>query len=217
MNLSEIPSRSDLTRAALVRTALSLFGQHGFEATSTRAIAAGADANVAAIAYHFGGKDGLRRACAEHCAATILTRVRSALPEDLPGSPDAAREMLRRIAQTMIGFLLSAPEAAPVSAFLLREMAEDGPGVDVVYAGLIGPVHASLCQLWATATGSDAQAPATRIAVFAFIGQIVYFRVGRPVVLRRMGWSALGPPEAAQIADVVLGNLDALLSAGSRA
>lgn len=63
--------RSEATRAALVRSARELFGAKGFEATSTREIAALAGANIAAIAYHFSGKVGLRRACAEFVVATI--------------------------------------------------------------------------------------------------------------------------------------------------
>ena len=44
---------------------IRLFGAKGFEATSTREIASAANANIASIAYHFGGKEGLRLACAE--------------------------------------------------------------------------------------------------------------------------------------------------------
>ncbi len=67
-------ARGAATRAALIRVGLDLFGARGFEAASTRAIAAAAGANVAAIAYHFGGKEGLRLACADHVAATIRRR-----------------------------------------------------------------------------------------------------------------------------------------------
>jgi AcrR family transcriptional regulator len=209
-------SRADATRGALVAAALDLFGRQGFEATSTRVIASAAGANVAAIGYHFGGKEGLRRACARHCAAAILERVGPVLAAELPGEPGAARAVLRQIVRVMAGFLLSAPEAQPVSAFLLREMAENGPGIDIVYDALVEPVHARVCRLWATATGGDTEAPETRIAVFAFVGQVVYFRIGRPVILRRMGWQALGPDEAAEVVKVVLANLEAVLDAEAR-
>ena len=54
------------TRDAIVRAAMRGFAEKGFEATSIREIAAMAGTNVASISYHFGGKDGLRAACAEH-------------------------------------------------------------------------------------------------------------------------------------------------------
>ncbi|MBQ0937319.1 CerR family C-terminal domain-containing protein [Ideonella paludis] len=58
------PGRADgeATRERLLLTALRLFAQRGFSATSTREIAQAAGANVAAIAYHFGDKAGLYRA-----------------------------------------------------------------------------------------------------------------------------------------------------------
>ena len=58
-------SAADMTRDALVRAALKLFGRQGFDGTSTREIAAEAKANIGSIAYHFGGKEGLRAACAQ--------------------------------------------------------------------------------------------------------------------------------------------------------
>ncbi|MDG4869780.1 TetR family transcriptional regulator, partial [Guyparkeria sp. 1SP6A2] len=53
------------TQTELIRAAIALFGTAGFGATSTRAIAARAGTNISSISYHFGGKDGLRLACAD--------------------------------------------------------------------------------------------------------------------------------------------------------
>ena len=107
-----LPSaRSEATRAALVRAALDLFGARGYEATSTREIAAAAEANIAAIAYHFGGKEGLRLACADFVVATISEVLADALGE--AGriealSPDAARDLLARFVSAMIDGIVAA-------------------------------------------------------------------------------------------------------------
>src|SRR5262245_47872957 len=47
------------TRNRLLDAAEALFMEHGFEATSLRAITAAADANLAAVNYHFGSKEAL--------------------------------------------------------------------------------------------------------------------------------------------------------------
>ena len=52
------PSTS-LTRERILDAAESLFADRGFRAVSLREITAKADANLAAVNYHFGGKDGL--------------------------------------------------------------------------------------------------------------------------------------------------------------
>jgi AcrR family transcriptional regulator len=47
------------TRTRILDTAEDLFMQHGFEATSMRLLTAKAEANLAAVNYHFGSKDAL--------------------------------------------------------------------------------------------------------------------------------------------------------------
>jgi AcrR family transcriptional regulator len=47
------------TRERLLDAAEQFFLEHGYDGTSSRMITAGADANLAAVNYHFGGKEGL--------------------------------------------------------------------------------------------------------------------------------------------------------------
>ena len=47
------------TRTRLLDAAEKLFAAEGFHATSLRSVTAQADANLAAVSYHFGNKDGL--------------------------------------------------------------------------------------------------------------------------------------------------------------
>jgi AcrR family transcriptional regulator len=47
------------TKGRILDAAETLFMEHGFEATSLRAITAAADANLAAVNYHFGSKEEL--------------------------------------------------------------------------------------------------------------------------------------------------------------
>ncbi|XJN84975.1 TetR family transcriptional regulator [Mesorhizobium terrae] len=73
------PSPADMTQTALIHAALKLFGRQGYDGTSTREIAAAAKANIGSIAYHFGGKEGLRAAVADHIVATIQSIAGQAL------------------------------------------------------------------------------------------------------------------------------------------
>jgi len=50
------------TKARILDAAESLFMEHGYEATSLRAITARADVNLAAVHYHFGSKEELFQA-----------------------------------------------------------------------------------------------------------------------------------------------------------
>ena len=50
---------SEITRQRILKAAVRLFADRGYEATSIRTIAARANVNQAAINYHFKSKDGL--------------------------------------------------------------------------------------------------------------------------------------------------------------
>lgn len=209
-------SPADQTRMALVIAALRLFGSKGFDGTSTREIAAAAGANVGSISYHFGGKDGLRMAAADHIVATLqgiagpaLGNLEAAIDAGLDA--EAARRQLHVILDRMVGFIVARPEAGEIVQFVLRELNQPTPALDRIYEGVFAPVHRQVCKLWEAATGEPAESERTRLTVFTLIGQVVYFRIGRQAVLRRMGWGGIGPNEAASIIDVTRFNLDAIL------
>ena len=74
-------------------------------------------------------------------------------------------------------------------------------------------MHRRFCEVWAAATGEDAESDATKIRVFTLIGQVVYFRIGREAVRRRMGWDRVGEAETAQVVEAAQANLAAILAA----
>lgn len=213
------PSPADQTRAALIRAALKLFGRQGFEGTSTREIAALAKANIGSIAYHFGGKEGLRAACANHIVETIGGIAGAAMAETAGGAQgeDAARARLNTVLEAMVGFIVARPEAGEFVQFVLRELSQPSEALDIIYDGVFEPVHRSLCRIWAEASGEDAESERTRITIFTLIGQVVYFRIAQAAVMRRMDWDKVGPAEAADIIAVVRSNIDAILSARKEA
>jgi AcrR family transcriptional regulator len=206
-----IPSTApEGTQAALIAAGLHLFGRHGFAGTSTRDIAARAGTNVASIAYHFGGKEGLRLACAREVVRRLGTVISA--PDAQALSPDAARRQLEMTLRALVLFLTTAEDSADLVAFMLREVGENGPALAEIYATLIEPRHRAVCALWAAATGQEAESEDVRLSVFAFLGQAIYFRIARPIVERRLGWGRVGPEEAGRIADRLVLNLRAQLS-----
>ena len=213
-------SEPDKTRDALVRVALDRFGANGFEATSTREISTAAGANIAAIAYHFGGKEGLRKACAEYVASLIgrkLGPVLGGVAANAPLGRDDALAQLSRAFEAMIDFVVVSPEAEPIARFMLREMTQPSPAFDLIHDGAMAPMHEGLCLLWARATGGKPGSEATRLATLATIAQALYFRIARRVVLRRLDWGDIGPTQAAAIKRVLLRNLHASIEAARRA
>jgi len=174
-----------------------------------------AGANISAISYYFGGKENLRMACAEHVAEKLVaaTGAVSAGGADLTAAEaaQALETMVAGICRTLLQ-----PEAGDLAQFILREILRPGVVLDVVYPRFFDPLHKSACALWARATGQDAEAETTRLAVFSVIGQVVYFRIGQPLVCKRMGWDAVGAAQVAAIETVIRGNLRAMISDASK-
>ena len=202
------------TRAALIHAGLHLFGRDGFAASSTRALAAESGTNIASIAYHFGGKEGLRHACAEEVAARVAE---VAGPPETPPQmpPEMALARLETMLRALVAFLTRGPGAADTVAFILREMAEQGPVFDLFYARLLLPKHRELCALTGMATGRDPEAEATKLLVFSLLGQAFYFRIGQPLICRRMGWPGYDAAASQAIADRLVANMRAALGVGT--
>jgi len=213
-------SPAEQTRAALVHAALKLFGRQGFDGTSTREIAAEAKANIGSIAYHFGGKEGLRAAAADYIVDTIQTIAGQALGSQAigaaaaaPAGAEAARAQLFAALERMVAFIVASPQAGEIVQFVLRELSHPTAALDRIYAGVFEPTHRRLCMIWEQTTGEPAESERTRLTVFTLIGQVIYFRIGREAVMRRMGWREIGEAEAAKVVAIVSDNLSAILAA----
>lgn len=206
------PSPAEQTRSALVRAGLVLFGRKGFEGASTRELAALAKANIGSIAYHFGGKEGLHLACADFIVDTIGKIARPALADVAALPPADAEAGLKHAVERIVSFFVASPEIGDFAQFILREMSLPSPAFDRLYSGVFAPTHTQLCSIWERATGEAAESEETRIRMFMLIGQVVYFRIARAAVQRRMGWSDIGPQQAQAIAGVALANLSAVLA-----
>lgn len=78
----ESKSADKSTKEAILDTALELFALQGYDATSTRQIAQKSNANLSAISYHFGSKEGLYKASFYHCFGFV-----EAILDSAPTSP----------------------------------------------------------------------------------------------------------------------------------
>ena len=77
------------TRTRLLRASLTTFAQRDFEAVSVREIVERAGANIAAVSYHFGGKQGLYLATAEFLATALHAELGPTLTQTRAGAQTA--------------------------------------------------------------------------------------------------------------------------------
>jgi len=203
----------DDTRSALIRAGIDLFGRQGFDGTTTRQIAGAAGVNIAGIAYHFGGKAGLHRACGEAIADLILDYVAPIAVDETALDPDTAADLFVAGVEAMGRFMLGRPEAESVARFMVREQMDPSDTFAILYERLIHPRHAAMCRLFARATGEDPGSEPVVIAVSAMFGQVMFFRVGRATALARLGWEVIDAPRLDCILAVVASTIRATIAA----
>jgi TetR/AcrR family transcriptional regulator, regulator of cefoperazone and chloramphenicol sensitivity len=218
-NKPPVPEESpEKTREVLIRQALRLFGERGFEGASIREIADAARTNVASIAYHFGGKAGLHRACGEAVANMVAGAFSEAAPLEAGrlSDPDQVLKQMSAILMSMSGFLFSNPQASLVVPFILRELSDPGEAFDAIYTGMMEPMHQRLCQLWASATGGDPESDAVKLTVFSLVGQLLYFRIGAKAIARRLGHESLNENDIKNIREIIETNISLAINHSRR-
>jgi AcrR family transcriptional regulator len=175
-------------RERILDAALDLFGERGLNGVTVRDIAGRAQVNVAAISYHFGGKDELYREVAGMVIGSIETRVRGRvghLLEKPPRDAESALAALEDFASTIVDVIVGPPEMRRVARFIIREQMQPTFAFETLY-GVLTRMHGAATQLFALAAGLDPQGAEPKLRVFLMIGQVLFLRIAEQAVLRRM-------------------------------
>ncbi|MEF3697961.1 CerR family C-terminal domain-containing protein [Desulfolutivibrio sp.] len=205
-------------RQKLIEAGVRLFGLHGFEATSTRSLAAEAGVNLAAIPYHFGGKEGLYHAVVSHIVdarnavlGPYFERIRS-LCADPAADRDTLFSALRAMIRALVADTLGASEGRDASQIMIQEQISPTPAFDLLYEGFFRSALDAWTGLVARLTGRDAGHPDTRLRALTLLGQIVIFRVGAFTALRHLDCPQFTPQAVERIAEICIEQIEACLS-----
>ena len=174
-------SDGEAARERLLHTALRLFAQHGFSKTSTRQIAAEAGANVGAIAYYFGDKQGLYRAVYQEPLGSPCDDISGFAPEQL-----TLEQALRGLYDNFLAPLKRGEIVRLCMRLHYREMVEPtGLWQEEINTG-IAPYQVALAQVLARHLGVDAQHTSVQRLVVSIVAQGVFSFMGQDVFERTM-------------------------------
>lgn len=208
---------SEHARERLVDAALDLFGRYSFDGVSTRTLAQRAKVNLAAIQYYFGSKEGLYLAVARHINERIGSQMRPALA-DVEGafniqkpSKDECFAMVCRLLEVMVRTTLESADSTKWVAIFLREQMEPSAAFDILFEGVMRPMHQCLCRLVGRILDLDPEAAQTKLLVYVITGQLLVFHISRAAVSRTLGWQGYRQEEVARIQAVLLDSVRALL------
>jgi TetR/AcrR family transcriptional regulator, regulator of cefoperazone and chloramphenicol sensitivity len=192
-------SDGEASRARLLDAAGKLFADRGFASVSTRALAKAGEANLSAIGYHFGGKEGLYREVLRQLVADTEPIIVPAIA-NLNAGVAAADGDRAKLAPIMAGFLrgllgsiLSNERMRWQMQLMLREFYSPSKLFPMLLEERIHPLHNAVARLVGAASGQPAEAPETRLLTAALIGQCMAMGAARRVVCARLGWDEYTP------------------------
>jgi len=200
--------RGAQAREALIAHGTRIFATKGFAAASTREICQAAGANVAAIHYYFGDKEGLYRA--------VLTAPIEAIADQFDGFDDPALPMqdaIRRVLHPFVAMALDADaDALHVQRLHLREALEPSMVFRDVVDRVIVPLHNALAALLARHCGLAKADEGIHQLAFAVTALANDYCVSREFI-RLLAPQVLKRDNAAQrIVDRLVGYSTALLA-----
>ena len=163
-------------RDELIKAAIEKFGRRGYDAVGTREIAAAVDTPMSSITYHFGGKEGLYLAAAEHIFDFLQETV-GPLMEEMPG-PDASREerlaLICRVLRGMGAMMLS-EKSASFALFISREQQLPTPQVLDLMSARVLPMMRLLVEQVANLRPDLSEDEAKAVTLYLF-GMVIALR-----------------------------------------
>lgn len=211
----------DATRRRLIDAGIDVFGRYGFEAATTRMLARAAGVNLAAIPYHFGGKEGLYHAA----VLQVVDRALGALEAErrivfeTMKNPDASRDELLGALETIIrGFgrvMICSEIGGQFGPIIVREQFHPTSAFDRIYESEMRTLHEAVTCLVARLTGVSPESEEAILRAHAIIGQVVVFRVMRETALRRLEWNGFDEENTRKVCDILIENIRRIFERGN--
>jgi AcrR family transcriptional regulator len=181
------------TQRKVIEAAIEVFGRLGFEGASTRALMARAGANLAAIPYHFGGKQGLYLAAAkviaDYARENVEPIVIRLVDADRAGPVARIDEALAEFIELLVG----GPEPEEWVAFFIRCEREADDAFRMIHDALITPFKQALTATVLAATGGDAADEGLHMRIAIVIASIINLRTMKNMLLSALGWDQMSP------------------------
>jgi len=197
----------------LLDTAIDQFGRFGFEGASTREIAKLSSTAMSSITYHFGGKEGLYLAAADHiaeCVSAIQGPALAAARTAGEASREAAAQALLLVLDSFAQMMIR-PESEPWARFIMREQQFPTEAFERLYEGMMKSVMETFLTLAARARPDLADQDVRAMSILLF-GQAMILRAGLASVCRVLGTDQIDEPASALLRARLRANALCILS-----
>lgn len=190
--------KGEATREKLVIEAIRLFGQNGYKATNTRALAEAAKCNLGLITFHFGGKQGLYEAAIKRVKDRLMELLTPSVKklELLAKSDIEGKELFQQLANEINALaikFIGLEQIAGHSLFLLQNIYEKNSHNISGYRDVFSPLIASIEVIINKATNNINPSRA-RLSAFMLINTTLGFLRDYPIFFPENETSSIKQP-----------------------
>jgi AcrR family transcriptional regulator len=207
---------SEDTKKKLIEAGVELFARYSYDGVSTRNLADRARVNLASIQYYFGSKEGLYSAVARHIVEEallwidpLISRINLTISDTAPSSK-ACFLLLCELMDNLLSHVLTDSQPKKWMGIFMREQIEPTKAFDILYEGVMGPIHHCLCRLIAGIFHMEPGDQETKVKAFAVAGQIFMFHISRAEISRAMHWEGYGADAIELVLSIVLEHVRAV-------
>lgn len=196
-------SRGEETREKLLHAGLTLFGQRGFDGVSARELATLAGRPLSAVTYHFATMEALYIAVVQQMIAQMDARMQpefEQIQHQLANGALTAKTALEQVTHLLVREIVCCQDHPEWPMLMVREHLTPSPAFEHVFHSGMRHIHAFISELLARVEGGQADSEAMQLKGFAYIGSIIFFRIGAQTIMRTMNWPSIDEQQLAKIA-----------------
>jgi TetR/AcrR family transcriptional regulator, regulator of cefoperazone and chloramphenicol sensitivity len=189
------------TRARLLQAAGEVFARSGFREATVREICQLAGANVAAVNYHFGNKEGLYSSVLKYALRSALQK----FPLDMGLNQNSTPlERLEAFVRSFLLRILDEGRPAWHGKLMAREVAEPTAALDQVVEEIIQPLQARLIAIVREFIPASTRDEEVHLSAMSILGQCLYYYYARHILIR-LDPQKFGPKDIERLARHIIG------------
>lgn len=192
-----MPDQPARTRDRLLKAACDIFAEKGFREATVAEICEAAEANIAAVNYHFGDKETLYDACWRH--AFELTATVYPIDGYVSDHP-TTEDILFSYANAILHRIFSEDDAGLFAKLLHREMSTPTLALEKIASDALFPQSEFLGKAVRAELGPYSDEEQVRLCMHSVIGQCAFYNFSRGLRERVLGMKGMSEEEIQSIA-----------------
>jgi len=199
------------TKSRILAAAEALFAEKGYAAVSVREITHAAGVNLAAVNYHFGGKENLYLEVFRSRWLPRAARLRTRLEELEERGDYSVEDVVSALLRSFLDHPFWGDDRLRHVQLIVREMARRSEAFQLLLDSFWRPMVDLLVRLLDHASGGELSRQRLVVSAFSILGATKYFASLWPVIAEVAGAAAV---EDDELEDVLLAELTGFLVRG---